>query len=148
MDESDTIVLARIEELANRAGIRGRIDREAGCFEARFSLPQNRSQVVYCHSVGRAMDGSILITVFSPCLTVEAGFLKGMSKRQVMDLLRRNSETKVARYGIRTSNGEERVEASADRSIESLGHQDLESLFWAVAVAADEFEKELGNDEF
>lgn len=141
-------ILEKVAEVAALAGLRGGIDEDRMCFVASFETGENRSQHVYVRPIGRVINDSQVVTFFSPCLAVKKGFLKGISREQALDLLRKNEEICFARYGIWSNKNEDMVVASVDALLDSLDPEEFHSNMWHVAIAADAYEKEHGQDRF
>jgi hypothetical protein len=140
--------LRKVGSIAELAGIRGEVDEEHMLFAAGFNLPDDRRQMVYVCETGRSSTQSIVVTIFSPCRTVESGLFKGMSKAQAIDLLRKNEQMLFARYGLRTMGNRELVVASTDHLLETLDPEEFHAHVWHAAMAADAYERQHGKDEF
>jgi len=142
-------ILRKIAEVAMLAGIRGSLDSENGRFVAGFQMEDGRSQEVWVNPTIRLASGAQVVTFSSPCYQYSKGFLKGMSKGDAIDLLRRNEKTAFARYGLITlKDGSDIVMASADQILDTLDAAEFHAHIWAVATAADSLEKEKGVDRF
>jgi len=140
-------VLERIDEIATLAGLNGRINEEFMRFEMGFGLDNGRSQVVYVRPVNSAMKTPV-ITIFSPCLVKKKGTFQGISKKMALDLLRRNEEVIFARYGIHEAKEETLVIASIDHLLDTLDAPEFGASAYHVALAADTYEREHGQDRF
>ena len=140
-------VLERIEEIATLAGIKGRINPDQLRYEMGFGLDDGRSQVVYVRPVS-ASDKNPVVTIFSPCLIRKNGVFGGISKKMALDLLRRNEKTVFARYGIAEVRDQTLVVASADHLLENLDPPEFGASAFHVAMAADRYESEFGQDDF
>ena len=140
-------ILKKIAQIAALAGINGQINQKNGTFMAGMQLG-HRSQMVHARPSGRNFKDAAIITVFSPCLEVKKGFMKGISKEMALELLRLNEETPFARFSIWDSDDANLIVASADHLLDSLDPDDFESLFIHVAIAADQYEAKYGKDEF
>ncbi len=141
-------ILEKVSEIATLAGVRGKVDEERMCFVSGFGLPNDRSQMVYVRPMDRVVADSHVVTFFSPCLAVKHGFMKGVSKEQALDLLKKNEEIYFARYGIRSMDKEDLIVASIDSLLNTLDPEEFHSNMWHVAIAADNYEKEHGQDDF
>lgn len=147
MASQDTLKrLERVREVASLAGLKCRIDEERGQVEMGFRLDQQRSQLVYIRDTSN--DKRQAVTIFSPCLIVSKGLIAGLSKETAIQLLRQNEQISFARYGIWESDTQTMVVASYDHLLDTLDPQELESTAWSVAIAADMFEREHGQDKF
>jgi hypothetical protein len=146
--EQHVDVLKKIEQVATLAGLRGVIDERAMAFLLGFDLDNGRRQTVYVRFAGVTKGDIEVINFSSPCLLVKKGFLSGISKDQAVDLLRRNEKTLIARYGIREYDGESAIVASVDHFLESLDPNEFGANAFCVALAADLYEREHGQDKF
>jgi hypothetical protein len=141
-------ILEKVSDIAALAGIRGKIDEDRMVFGAGFNLPDNRSQIVYVRPTDATIKESVVVTFFSPCLVVKSGFMKGISKEQALGLLRANEQILFARYGLWTMGKQDMVVASVDQILDTLDPEEFEAHIWHVAMAADSFEKQHGQDHF
>ncbi len=141
-------VLEKISEVATLAGMRGEINEEALRFEAGFELPDNRNQIVYVRPLDESIGDSAVVTFFSPCVAIKSGFMKGISKDMALDLLARNEQTLFARYGVWLGQGADMIVASVDHLLDSLDPEEFRAHMWYVALAADNYEKEFGVDDY
>ena len=140
-------VLERVEEIATLAGMNGRISEEHLRFEMGFGLDNGRSQVVYVRPVPSATKNSV-ITIFSPCLIKKKGVFQGISKKMALDLLRRNEQVVFARYGICDAKDGSVIIASIDHLLDTLDPPEFSASSYHIAVAADMYEREHGQDDF
>ena len=140
--------LERIAEMATVAGLKGSVDEDRMAFVMGFGLGQGRTQVVHVRIAGKSIQGKMVATFLSPCLVIQKGFLKGISREQAVDLLVRNERLVFARYGLWDGDGQSMVVASADAMLETLDPPEFEALAYHVAYAADGYEKEHGRDQF
>ncbi|MCA9176360.1 MAG: hypothetical protein KDB14_17860 [Planctomycetales bacterium] len=140
-------VLQRVADIAKQAGISGDIHPQPGYFVAGFELPEQRSQIVYVRPKAGVEDHS-LITVFSPCHVFKRGFLSGIGKSQCIELLQLNEKQPFARFGMWDDGKEQMIVASVDHLLETLDPSELRSAMWYVAMAADQYEKQHGKDDF
>ncbi len=141
-------VLEKVEEIATLAGMNGRINEDHLHFEMGFQLDGGRSQIVYIRPVPKAIDKNPVVTVFSPCLIKKKRVFQGISKKMALDLLRRNEQVVFARYGICDAKDGTAVVASIDHLLDTLDPPELSASCWHVAVAADMYEREHGQDNF
>ena len=141
-------VLRRIAEVAKLAGIRGQIDEQAMMFRSTFGLDNGRSQLVVVRKTMNARNGGPVVTIFSPCVELDAGWLKGISKDQALGLLRANERFPFARYGLSTMGGKEMVIASMDVLLDSLDAEEFGTYIWSVATVADAYEAQHKQDKF
>ena len=149
MSENPQIeILSRFADIASIAGVRGKIDEELALFAAGFELEEGRSQMVFARALPEAVKGQDAVCIYSPCRRVKKGFMRGFSKDDCLELLRLNSELLMARYGVIESEEEYLVMASVDIILDTLDAEEVEASFWFVAIAADDYEKKFGSDEF
>ena len=141
-------VLERVAEISTLAGLKGVVDEDRLHFKAGFAMADDRSQVVYVRVLDQKVGDSPVLTFFSPCLMVKTGFMKGISKEQALDLLRRNEQVMFARFGVLTMDAMDMVVASVDHLLDTLDPDEFKSSMWFVAMAADAYEKEFGQDQF
>ncbi|HLL55020.1 MAG TPA: hypothetical protein VK447_15805 [Myxococcaceae bacterium] len=140
-------VLERVSEVSMLAGINGQIDEQRMVFAMGFGLGEGRRQVVYVRDATQRGNRKI-VTLFSPCLTVKKGLFGGFSKEKALELLRRNENVLFARYGIWDSKDETMVVASMDHMLETLDPEEYKASALHVAIAADMYEREHGQDNF
>jgi hypothetical protein len=140
-------VLQKISEIATLAGFKCRVDEDRMHVEMGIGLPGDRSQVIYIRPTAKSMDEAVIVTVFSPCLTVEKGFLKGISKEQALELLKENENLLFARYGIWSSKEEDMIVASVDHLLDTFDPDELKTSTLYVALAADAYEKKHSKED-
>lgn len=140
--------LEKVKEIATLAGFGGKINEERLRFETGLSLPNDRSQGIFINIPQRRFNDHIAITIGSPCLIVEKGFLKGIGKAQALDLLARNENLPFARFGIWTGETEDMIVVSADYLLDTLDPEEFDTYATFVALIADSYEQEHGQDVF
>ena len=139
MDLRDKLdVLQKLSDIAKLAGIKARTNEEMLHLEAGFNLPDGRSQMVYVRPTAQNAKTGVVVTFFSPCLKVGKGFLKGLSKEQAVDLLKKNEQVLFARYGIWESDDSNLIVASVDQLLDTLDPDEFGTNMWHVAMAADQ----------
>lgn len=138
--------LRRVKEVANLAGLKGRVDEERKQFQMSFGLPGDRSQIVLVRD--SSAKGRKVVTFFSPCLVVKKGLLAGLGKEMAIELLRTNEKLHFARYGIWEGDESVTVVASCDCLLDTLDPAECHNAAWAVAFAADRFEHLQDQDRF
>ncbi len=146
--EQELEVLRKFSDIAALAGIKGDINEEAPSFSAGFELPEGRSQMVYVRPLPEAVGGKDAVCIFSPCRRVKKGILGGLKKNEAMELLQLNSQLLLARYAIEDAEDGYMVVTSIDCVLETLDAEEVEAYFWSLAIAADNYEKRFGGDEF
>lgn len=139
-------VLERVDEIATLAGMKGRVNEDLLRFEMGFNLDEGRRQAVYVRPVRNTKIP--MITIFSPCLVRKKGMFQGISKKMALDLLRRNEQVLFARYGIIEAKEETLIAASIDHLLDTLDPPEFEASTLHVAMAADTYEREHGQDDF
>lgn len=140
-------VLERVEQLATSCGIQGERDPKNQQYIIRFGLQEGRTQDVYvCDS---SLDSEVqAITVHSPCLQVEKGMFKGLSKKMALELLLMNETLNFARYGIEQDEDSYVILVSCDLLLNSLDAKGFEAALECVALAADTYEARFGQDVY
>ncbi|MGB0680300.1 MAG: hypothetical protein ACPGUV_11620 [Polyangiales bacterium] len=143
-------ILKRFAEVAALAGIRGEVQEELQRFSAGFELKDGRSQMVYVRAMPEAIKGQDAVVMFSPCLQIKKGFMRGFGKAQALELLKENADLLVARYHVTEDEDDFMVWVSADAILHTLDPEEVEAYFWLLAITADNYEKKHdgGADEF
>ncbi len=140
-------ILERLANIAMLAGLKAKMDHADSQLVMCFGLHDHRTQMV-CARLSAEMKDSVVITIFSPCLRVKSGMFSGISKKQALDLLKRNERTLFARYGIHSCRDSDLVVASVDHILETLDPEEFRHSVYSVAIAADSYEREHGSDQF
>ena len=110
---------------------------------ANLETPGYKSKdLVFERALGEA------IKVFSYASSQKASLVSGLSKKDALKLLRLNTSQAFARFALTEINGEHVVMASMDLLMTTLNPEELSNAMWAVAIAADGWEKSKGMDEF
>ena len=136
-------ILKQIAETANLAGMRGEIAENGHSFAMGFELGEGRRQLIFvAPHHGPSFFEKEVVTVWSVCLRVKKGMFSGLSKDRAFELLKRNQVVPFARYGILENDSEMLIVASADHLLETLDPEELRHTAYAVAMAADVYEKE------
>lgn len=138
--------LARVQEIAARADIQGRIDEELVQFQMLLAMPGDRSQIVMVRD-SSAQERSV-VTFFSPCLVLKKGLVSGLSKETAIELLLANEKMHFARYGIWELDKAITIVASCDCLLDTLDPPECRNAVWSVAFAADRFEHGRGHDDY
>jgi hypothetical protein len=146
--EQELEILKQFTDIAALAGIKGKIDEEIGRFVAGFELDEGRSQLVYVRALPEIAHGKDAVCIYSPCRRVKTGFMHGLKKDEALELLKLNSQVLLARYGVEEVTDGYMIEASIDCLLDTLDPEELETAVWHVALAADNYEKKFGGDEF
>jgi hypothetical protein len=146
--QKEIAILETFADIAARAGVHGKIDDAGELFVAAFELDQGRSQMVYVKPLAEAIKGQDAVCIYSPCRKIDKGLFKGLGKDESHELLKLNSQLIVARYGVLEFPEGFLVMASVDALLDSLDPGELEAFVWYIAIAADQYERKFGKDEF
>jgi hypothetical protein len=139
--------LEEVHKIAQLAGIKAQLDDGHLQVVIGVGLPEGRTQLVYVRVTGEIEDSPV-VTFLSPCRIIKKGLLRGLTRDQAIDLLKRNEQILFARFAIQTMKGEDIVVASTDHLLKTLDPEELRSAVLCVAKAADDYEKEFGGDRF
>ena len=139
-------VLKKVEQIALMADISVQLQDEL--LTAAFDMGDGREQHVYIGDFGEAPNGMHIVVFVSPCLRHEGGWFRGMSRDQMLDLLRRNGNQPFANFALMEIAGEEFLVVSATQLLETMEVQEFQACCQSVVSIADGYEKELGKDEF
>ncbi len=143
---SKRATLKRVQEIATLAGLKGRINEEMKTFEMGFQLDGDRTQLVLVRDT--SSKDRKMITIFSPCVILKRGLIERLTREMAVELLTANENLHFARYGIWQTEKQTMVVASYDHLLETLDPAELGSTAWAVAIAADMYERKHGQDTF
>lgn len=138
--------LERVKQVAEAAGIKGRIDEEMMQFQMLLGLPGDRSQIVLVRD-SSAKERRV-VTFFSPCQVIKKGLIGGVSKETAIQLLLANERMHFARYGLWELDRKLTIVASYDCLLDTLDPPECQNAAWSVAFAADRFEQQRGSDTF
>ncbi len=143
-------VLDKVKKIAQIAGFSLEQPKELGTktLVCGFNMPGNRKQIVYISHSGETPDGLDIISFASPCMEVRKGFLGGLGRKTAEDLLRRNSILPLGGFGLADFGDGEVLIVKSNQIVDTLTIEDFEAHVSLVALVADEYEKELGKDEF
>lgn len=117
-------------------------------FHMDFGLANGRHQIVYVKDSSRDDNMKGIITIFSPARILKQGLFGGLSKEHALDLLRLNEKMLFARFGIWESKGMVMVVASIDHLLDTLDPEEFRASTLCVAMAADDYERKFGTDDF
>ena len=140
--------LERVGEVAMLAGIKGKIHEERMEYHMQFGLDHGRTQMVYVRDSSNPDNKKTVVTIFSPGRILKKGLFSGISKDQAVELLRLNEKIVFARFGIWETKAAIMVVASIDHLLDTLDPDELKASAICVAMAADDYEKKYGKDEF
>jgi hypothetical protein len=140
-------LLNQIADIAAVAGVRGAIDSEMGVFGANFGIKEGRDQTIYVRPSGE-IAGKPMISFFSIAHSYpKTKLLSAISNKELLGLLMKNEKMAFARYGIQERESDYLVVASADHLLEALDADEFVATARFVAMAADEYEAEKGEDK-
>lgn len=148
MSDNRLEALQQFADIAKRAEIDGQVQQDPLRWVSEFEIPGGRSQVVYVRHSADDVEGSTLVTVFSPCKSFNNLDEAGMTHQRAIELLAMNEQMSLARYGIWDSPKEKMVVASADLFLNRLDPSELRATTWHVAIAADAYERKFQQDEY
>ena len=141
-------ILQQLADIASLAGINGEVDEEEMHYCSFFETTDSRSQMVYVRPTAKTISEEDVVTFFSPCLTVKKGMLKGISKDRALELLKRNEDQLFARFGIWAGENEDIIVVSVDHILSALDPSEFENHMFYIALVADQYEKDFGQDIF
>lgn len=140
-------VLQKVAQVAEQAGLRGKLDEENNRFYLGVSLQSGRVQgVLVRDNTGESQVP--IISVFSPCLVVKSEKLQKQLPEMAIELLRANERINFASFGLYENEDESLIVASYELLLNDLAPQDLRAGVFSVAMAADMYEERFGKDEF
>lgn len=140
--------MERVSEVATLAGIKGQLIEDRVEYHIQFGLDQGRSQRVFVRDSSREESKNTVVTIFSPARVMKKGLFSGLSKDQACELLRMNEQMPFARFGIWETKSEVMVVASIDHLLDTLDPDEFKASTICVAMAADDYERRSGKDEF
>lgn len=146
--KSCTDVLSKVEEIAGLAGYKVNRHPSGSLLMISFDMGRGRSQNVFIVPCGTTPDGKNVVSFSSPCMAVKKGMFKGIGKAQALDLLRRNAMLKFGHFAIASAGDCEGIMACASQIVETMEIEEFEALANTVAIIADEYEREHGQDQF
>ena len=141
-------ILEKISEIAALAGVSGTINEDSLLFQTEFPTKEDRTQLVHIRALPNALHDEDVVTFVSPCLAVKKGMLAGISKEKALDLLQRNERDLIfGRFGIWSGEKEDTIVVSIDHLLSTLDPKEFEFNAWSVAIAADRYEEEHGQED-
>ncbi|MCL4741182.1 MAG: hypothetical protein KJZ54_03175 [Phycisphaerales bacterium] len=146
--KSCTDVLSKVEEIAGLAGYKVSRHPSGGLLVVAFDMGRGRTQNVFIAPCGTTPDGKNVVTISSPCMAVKKGLFKGIGRAQALDLLRRNAMLTFGHFAIASAGDCEGVMVCATQIVETMEIEEFEALVNTVAIVADEYEREHGQDRF
>ena len=142
-------VLEKVAQIATMAGYQVKSFPERNFVAVPFDMGEGRKQVVYIRYIGQTPDEHDVVSFDSPCMEVKKGWLAGLSKNQAVDLLKRNASLLFGSFAIEQLEGDADVLiVCSNQILDTMEVEEFDAHCRAVAVVADDYEKELGRDEF
>jgi phage FluMu protein Com len=149
-DEEDQIDRAfeKLKKVASLAGCKVQDHPGGRMLAAGFELGGGRRQVVYMSYMGQTPDGKDIVSFMSPALEMKKGLLSGVSKKMALDLLKRNPHIPFGSFGIHTMDGMDLIMVSSNQIVDTMDVEEFDAHIQCVALVADEYEREHGQDNF
>ena len=147
--QTATQVMQKVEEIGAMAGYE--LSRHPNTDEMiviGYDMGNGRTQTVYVHACGKTPEDQDLICFLSPCQAVRKGLLKGMGKDQAIDLLRRNGQLVVGSFAIENIDGTEILVVRSTQIVDTMEVEEFRFHANFVAIIADRYEQEHGEDVF
>ena len=142
-------VLAHVSQTAGMAGMDVERVPDGSAIAIGFDMGEGRHQIVYIRYVGQTPDMQDVISFDSPCLSVKKGSADELTQEQAVDLLRRNSRLLFGHFALESVGDlEEMLVVGSSQILQTMDMEEFEAHVRSVALTADEYEKELGKDEF
>ncbi len=107
-----------------------------------------RSQTIFITESGHTPTGETVIAFTSPCQRLAKGFIGGMSKKQALDLLRRNAALPFAAFALVSGADDEMLCVRSTLLLETLDYEEFKAAAECVAAFADPSAAEHGRDDF
>lgn len=139
-------VLRKVEEIAAMADTP--CERRGDTLVATYHFHDGRDQTVYIIECGETANGMHMIGFFSPCQKLEHGSLAELSKDRAVELLRRNSSLLMGSYCLRNTGTSDLLGVRATQILETMEVEEFVACCASVAVIADSYEREMGQDSF
>ncbi|MFG0330618.1 MAG: hypothetical protein ACF8PN_12060 [Phycisphaerales bacterium] len=141
-------VIDRVKAIAEMAGFTLSKHPDCDALVCPFDMGNGRSQSVYLTHCGATPDGHDVVSFMSPCMAIEKGLMKGVSKTMALDLLRRNSNLLFAHFAIEQMPGGEILVVTSNQIVDTMEVEEFRNHILCVASIADAFEREIGRDMF
>lgn len=143
-----TEVLEKVKQIGNMAGYELHLHDDGDMLVAPFDMGEGRTQAVYIRHAGSTPADQDVVAFLSPCLELKKGFMKGMGKSQALDILRRNSALLFGQFGLYDFGNVEVLMSSSCQILETMEVEEFEAHLNCVAMVADSYEIEIGQDDF
>ena len=111
-------------------------------------MPEGRAQTVFIDAIGTSPRGETVVAFTSPCQRIEHGFLRHMTRRQAVDLLQRNAALPFAAFCVLSRDKTDMLCVRSTLLLETIDPEEFRASCECVGKFADEYEAELGKDEF
>lgn len=142
-------VLRKVADIASLAGFKvGPHPQVANMLVCGFDMGGGRTQTVYIAPCGKLPDGSDVIAFQSPCMALKKGLLTGMSRKTALDLLTRNGNLGCGAFCIENFGEIDVLCVRSTQIVDTMEVEEFSLHVSAVAVIADEYERENGTDVF
>jgi hypothetical protein len=144
-------VLERVNQVAAQADFKLHPHPNGDVLMIKFNMGNGRSQTVFIESSGQAITGQDCVTFMSPCKVVERHEAGDgcFDKEQAMELLRRNAKLHFGSFALETFEGRNDVlVVKSSQIVSTMDVEELKAHVSFVAFAADEYERECGQDVF
>ncbi len=139
-------VLDKVKEIASLAGFNIHQTPGTNSLQLNFDMGGGRSQIVYVAHTGRTGDGKDVVQFVSPCLCVQKGMFKGLSKSLALDLLRRNAALLWGFFALADAGDSEGVMVCANQIVDTMEVEEFRANVNYLAIVADQYEREHGKD--
>ena len=122
--------------------------REDDAIVFSFDLSDSRHQSVYVKLFSESEDGLHRFAFLSPCQKLGTGFLSGISKAKAVELLRHNATLPTGHFCLLRMGGQELLCVRSVRALEHLSVQEFKTHCRQICTLADDWEQQLGRDDF
>ncbi len=144
-----TDITQKIEEIGTMAGYKlARHPQLPDMLVCPFDMGNGRSQSVYIMPSGQTPAGEDLACFMSPCQALKKGLLGSMSKNQAVDLLKRNAGLVTGCFAIESMGDTDMLVVRSTQIVPTMEIEEFKFQVNLVALIADEYEREHGNDVF
>ncbi|MHC4696738.1 MAG: type III secretion system chaperone family protein [Planctomycetota bacterium] len=144
-------VLEKVSKVAAEADFILHPHPNADVLMIKFNMGDGRSQTVYIEYTGQTFDGQDCVTFMSPCKVVKKEkLLSGdLNREQVIALLRRNAKLRFGSFALETFEGlNDVLVVMSSQIVDTMDVEEFKTHVAFVAYAADEYERECGQDVF
>ena len=138
--------LQSIDHLASLAGLEP--TRQDETFVFGFNLADDRSQKVYIKVLDESERGIHRIAFLSPCQRLGSGFLSGLSKTKAIEILRHNASLPAGHFCLVKMGQDELLCVRSVKVLENLSVQEFKTHCLEVSTLADDWEQQIGRDDF